>query len=644
MIRQDALRFGKFPVLLLSAALLSAPAFAAKEAPAHEGLRQAIDAHDYAKARSILKLGVKDVYCGEMPTDTAKTIWAQRWKKDPDLARKNCARQYYEAFPAADCNGPGATVELCRARLELMAETGDHKTFLVVANAALGNPAISKKLQRDGEVKESCGKNLKCKQQCLAAVDADLAAKGEKLLKSEADDQIKATALLKLATTRAAAVEECNADPFVFKKQKVSVVADIVEDALVASTRTATSYTLEKEVYDRAKGWVAAARSLQTRHKLFGAKVGNVFPSTAKWAENQIVERATAAGRFTRPEVILFCATDTIAVDAKFRKLTSVRCPVPCGNDLYAHGACPDVLTDSRDGKRYATVAVGDQVWMAENLNFGKLVDGGTPQGDASATSAQKWSPTGDEVGCSTYGALYQWHTAMGRPAQADDEKIGADSKVRGICPEGWHLPSQEEWRELRAFVDKDNGGTLHDEGQSLKSMGEWYGVPGRGQDSYGWNAIPAGRLEHANSELAHRGAYANWWSSTDYDENVAWYHALYGGYTGFRTYGLGKKNGFSVRCVKDDPRTPVSSPKTAAAAKDDEDDDLLDEPAPAPKAEPAKPAPAKEEAKKPAAEEKPAAGKDAKEAKAGKADKAAAPAAKAPAKKKAAKKPAKKG
>ena len=643
MMRQKAFRFQKIALLILSTALLSAPAFAAKEAPAHEGLRQAIDAHDYAKARSILKLGVKDVYCGEMPTDTAKTIWAQRWKKDPDLARKNCARQYYEAFPAADCNGPGATAELCRARLELMAETGDHKTFLVVANAALGNPAISKKLQRDGEVKESCGKNPKCKQQCLAGVEADYAAKADKLLKSEADDQIKGTALLKLATGRAAAVEECNADPFVARKQKVSIVADIVEDALVASTRSATGYTLEKEVYDRAKGWVAAARSLQTRHKLFGAKAGNVFPSTAKWAENQIVERATAAGRFTRPEVVLFCATDTVAVDAKFRKLTSVRCPVSCGNDLYAHGACPDVLTDSRDGKRYATVAVGEQVWMAENLNFGTLVGIDDPQGDASATSAQKWSPTGDEVGCATYGALYQWHTAMGLPAKADGEKAGEeDGKVRGICPEGWHLPTRGEWKELRAFVDKDNGGTIHDEGQSLKSMGEWYGTPGRGLDSYGWNAIPAGRRD-LGGELANRGAYANWWSATDHDGDLGWFHALYGGYAGFREYAFSKKHGFSVRCVKDDPRTSVSTPK-AAAADDEDDDDLLDEPAPAPKAEPAKPAPAKEEAKAAAPAKDAKTDKAAAPAKADKAATPAKPAAKAPAKKKPAKKSAKKG
>lgn len=104
-------------------------------------------------------------------------------------------------------------------------------------------------------------------------------------------------------------------------------------------------------------------------------------------------------------------------------------------------------FVDRRDGKRYGCRKFGTQNWMTQNLEFGAIVPGSSGQGNATHSKAQKHCPDDLEESCKREGALYQWHTAMALPMQFDhyaaDGKIG--SPHRGICPEGWHIPSREE-------------------------------------------------------------------------------------------------------------------------------------------------------------------------------------------------------
>ena len=174
-----------------------------------------------------------------------------------------------------------------------------------------------------------------------------------------------------------------------------------------------------------------------------------------------------------------------------------------CGED--------GTFADSRDGRIYKCVKIGDQVWMAENLDFGEIVRSTANQVKASAAHAQKYCYNNDSTNCAKYGGLYQWHTAMGLCAGyvSMDASSRIDAPHRGICPAGWHVPTQDEWETLIEFVQSPDSNNA---GRKLKSKEGWderqycvqvvsdfcyggysYGV--NGNDVYGWGAIPSGYL-----------------------------------------------------------------------------------------------------------------------------------------------------
>ncbi|MFP4471865.1 MAG: FISUMP domain-containing protein, partial [Bacteroidales bacterium] len=103
---------------------------------------------------------------------------------------------------------------------------------------------------------------------------------------------------------------------------------------------------------------------------------------------------------------------------------------------------CGDPLIDVRDGQSYATVQIGDQCWMAENLNLGERIDGSEEMADNGII--EKYCYDDDPANCETYGGLYQWNEMM--------QYNTAGSQ--GICPEGWSVPTDEEWKTLEGTVD----------------------------------------------------------------------------------------------------------------------------------------------------------------------------------------------
>jgi uncharacterized protein (TIGR02145 family) len=159
-------------------------------------------------------------------------------------------------------------------------------------------------------------------------------------------------------------------------------------------------------------------------------------------------------------------------------------------------------LSDSRDGQVYYTVVIGTQTWMAENLNY--AVD-------------SSWCYNNSADSCSKYGRLYQWAAAMALPAAYNNATWGGnDANHQGVCPTGWHIPTDAEWTILtNAVGGEDVAGT------AFKSSSGWdiySGANGNGTDNYGFSALPAGFRYGDDGSFDYVGRSASFWSATEYD------------------------------------------------------------------------------------------------------------------------------
>ncbi len=209
--------------------------------------------------------------------------------------------------------------------------------------------------------------------------------------------------------------------------------------------------------------------------------------------------------------------------------------------------SCGDAFTDSRDGKSYETVQIGNQCWMAENLNIGTMINGN--QSMSNDGIIEKYCQYNDTSNCATYGGLYQWNEMM--------EYTSTESS-QGICPSGWHVPSDDEWKILEGTVDSQYpvGDPIwnttnfrgFDVGKNLRSTTGWY--QNSGTDLYGFNALPGGARYSGYFNYLNYETYI--WTSSEYDSGSAWDRGLkyFGGKVSRDAWP--KTYGFSVRCVKD--------------------------------------------------------------------------------------------
>ncbi|SOE78327.1 major paralogous domain-containing protein [Fibrobacter sp. UWT3] len=204
-------------------------------------------------------------------------------------------------------------------------------------------------------------------------------------------------------------------------------------------------------------------------------------------------------------------------------------------------------LTDTRDGQTYKTVTIGDQVWMAENLNY---------------ETENSYCYDDDPSNCAKYGRLYTWAAAMDSVGTwtTNGKGCGYGSEcsptgtIRGICPEGWHLPDTTEWNTLITSVggvqDEDYAYKWHGAGTALKSTGGWYNDR-NGTDAFGFSALPAGYRDYDGNYYGE-GHYADFWSSTEGNSSSAYSMYLNYDYDIAGLYGSYKYYGRSVRCLKD--------------------------------------------------------------------------------------------
>lgn len=187
-------------------------------------------------------------------------------------------------------------------------------------------------------------------------------------------------------------------------------------------------------------------------------------------------------------------------------------------------------FADNRDGQTYEFVVIGNQTWMAENLNY---------------ITPDSWCYADSISNCDMYGRLYNWKAAM------------------TACPDSWHLPSDEEWKILERFIGmtKEEADIFlyrgEGKGTILKSKSAWGSI--NNQDSeynkIGFNALPSGfRMYPTDGSFVGKTKDARWWtSSTDVWEGTtyAFRRCIYFDKTGIDRDAATRSLGFSVRCVK---------------------------------------------------------------------------------------------
>jgi len=195
---------------------------------------------------------------------------------------------------------------------------------------------------------------------------------------------------------------------------------------------------------------------------------------------------------------------------------------------------CGSTLTDNRDGRTYSTVLIGSQCWMAQNLNVGSVINSNSTSDDQTDNSIiEKYCYSNDSSTCTDDGGLYQW-----------DEAMQYNASGQGICPEGWHIPTDNEWKSMEVYlgmaqasVDSFNyRGT--DEGKQIKLLG-----------STGFEASGTG-YRKLDGNFYGSPQYAYFWTTTD-NGTQAWTRGVKDVETRIYRNTINKSYGLCIRCLK---------------------------------------------------------------------------------------------
>jgi uncharacterized protein (TIGR02145 family) len=197
-----------------------------------------------------------------------------------------------------------------------------------------------------------------------------------------------------------------------------------------------------------------------------------------------------------------------------------------------------DPVTDI-EGNTYNTIRIGDQVWMAENLKTSTFSDGTEIpevtldiEWNELTTPGLSWYNNDEIINKNTYGALYNYYSVISG----------------SLCPAGWHVPSRDEWQQLRDVLGDTitGGGKLKEEGTL-----HWRKPNTGAVNTIGFAALPSG-IRYFEGTFNSISYFTSFWSSTESDNNRAWYLSLYYNDAVAAMNRISKKDGFSVRCIQD--------------------------------------------------------------------------------------------
>jgi uncharacterized protein (TIGR02145 family) len=197
-------------------------------------------------------------------------------------------------------------------------------------------------------------------------------------------------------------------------------------------------------------------------------------------------------------------------------------------------------MIDERDGHIYKTIGIKSQMWMAENLNYADSINYPSMLG-------RNWCMN-DADSCAMFGRYYNWSAAIdsiywfkkGKTCGYEEDNCNLPEKVQGICPEGWHLPSADEWYVLYFSMGNNY------KAMQAKGFSKWE----KATDEYGFSALPAG---YHDGRLNHVGNYATFWSATESMGETANSWGLDASSASINHYGANDRyRGLSIRCIKD--------------------------------------------------------------------------------------------
>ena len=234
------------------------------------------------------------------------------------------------------------------------------------------------------------------------------------------------------------------------------------------------------------------------------------------------------------------------------------------GGGAASFNSCGDQV--SYGGINYNTVQIGTQCWFAQNLNVGTMVAGGALQADVSTTSApadfQKYCYGDLPTSCDTDGGLYQWHEAMALSSTCSNHNglspCDVSYPAKGICPTGWHVPSDAEWHtlELNYSTEANCSGSCYEPNNTCGCSATFNALIVN--DSTHFSAMYSGLYGgYAGNAFGYRGTFSPWWSSTPFSATEATYHGISDPYygwiqAGMSRYHFSRTNGMPIRCVHD--------------------------------------------------------------------------------------------
>lgn len=217
------------------------------------------------------------------------------------------------------------------------------------------------------------------------------------------------------------------------------------------------------------------------------------------------------------------------------------------GNNISFNTPSSQGTVTDKEGNVYSTIVIGSQTWMAENLRSTKYSDGSSIPQDG------YYFYNNDISNKNTHGVLYTWDIAMKGEAASNS----VPSNRQGVCPQGWHIPSDEEWKILEQFIgmpqsELNNSGLRGtNQGGKLKSTNSqmWVSPNSDATNQFGFNAFASGF--YFNGAFYSLGYNSIFWSTSINNSNTSWFRTLSNDNGKIIRGNNNKQNGFSVRCVK---------------------------------------------------------------------------------------------
>ena len=227
-------------------------------------------------------------------------------------------------------------------------------------------------------------------------------------------------------------------------------------------------------------------------------------------------------------------------------------CPYPCtSGQTCSTGVCSDPLVCGVDsvtyeGGPYGTVQIGTQCWLTKNLNVGTMVTRTTTQTNNGIFEKHCYANTLSN--CTEDGGLYQWAEAViyeNGATNSSDWSPAPTGNVQGLCPSGWHIPSDTEWYTLADYLTAN--GYYGVEATALKAVSPIW----NGDDHFGFNILPAGEFVVGGSDH-FQGEGTSFWSSSIVGEDYVRINHFRSDQTSFNSDAYSRASSYSIRCLRD--------------------------------------------------------------------------------------------